>query len=427
MEKWLVKKRHAGEGRAEDQAKKRKEEMKTSLKAGWAPCPCCGQLVGVSAMSHHLDKRCAHYEGSDRRRRPASCAVVYTIGHGTWNEEAIYSRLESVGTTTVIDVRSFPEKAMVPGIDESWKWTRSHLELKSRIAYEWKGSSLGSCGETLIGREEALRSVRDRAVQGEIIALLSVEIDPTKCHRYVLARELMELGIRVAHLRADDSSIAYHPRSPLKPAIPQTIQGNFLVPDFISMEEEKELLRFLDDTNRLEPQWTLRNFNGPAYGQIWGIRTNLKARQLLEPIHPIPSIFGILIRRMRTGLGGPKQNPLAEFYPNEANALDYHRPRGHYLGAHCDDRYLSGPILVNLCLAGDATMTYTRENSRVSRHGSVGDDVDACRVYLPRRALQIQLGKVRYSYTHAIRHEDFHNDRRVSITFRMNRHPGHRI
>lgn len=327
-----------------------------------------------------------------------------------------------------MDVRSFPEQVtVVPGTVDNRKWTRSHLELNSRIAYEWKGSSLGGRGDTMICREEALRSVRDRAVQGEIIALMCAETDPTKCHRYMLARDLMELGICVAHLRADDSSIAYHPRSLLKPVIPQKIHGNFLVPDFISVEEEGELLRFLDDTNRSEPQWTLRNFNGPAFGQIWGIRTNLKARQLLEPIHPIPQIFVVLIRRMRTGLGGAKRNPLAAFYPNEANALDYHRSKGHYLGAHCDDRYLSGPILVNLCLAGDATMTYTRDESRIVRRSSVGDDVDTCRVYLPRRSLQIQLGKVRYSYTHAIRQDDFHSDRRVSITFRMNRHPGHRI
>ena len=126
-----------------------------------------------------------------------------------------------------------------------------------------------------------------------------------------------------------------------------------------------------------------------------------------EPAHAMPDIFAPLVRRMRT------IPELRNFRPNEANALDYRRSEGHYLGAHCDDRQLSGPILVNLCLAGDATMTYTRD--RAGR-GSAGETV---RARLPRRALQIQSGSVRFDYRHGIANADFHADRRVSITFRL--------
>ena len=60
--------------------------------------------------------------------------------------------------------------------------------------------------------------------------------------------------------------------------------------------------------------------------------------------------------------GGP--SPLAGFEANEANALKYIRADGHYLGAHVDDRQLSGEVIVNLSLAGDAVMLYTHDKDK---------------------------------------------------------------
>ena len=52
------------------------------------------------------------------------------------------------------------------------------------------------------------------------------------------------------------------------------------------------------------------------------------------------------------------------FQPNGANAIDYRKSNGHFLKPHCDDRQLSGKILVNLCLCADAIMTYTRDRQK---------------------------------------------------------------
>lgn len=49
------------------------------------------------------------------------------------------------------------------------------------------------------------------------------------------------------------------------------------------------------------------------------------------------------------------------------------------------------------------------------------------RVLLPRLALQIQSGTVRYDYRHSIANADLLSDRRVSITFRANAHPFHNV
>ena len=45
---------------------------------------------------------------------------------------------------------------------------------------------------------------------------------------------------------------------------------------------------------------------------------------------------------------------IPRFRPNGANAIDYNKAAGHEITAHCDDRQLSGDILANLSLAGDA-------------------------------------------------------------------------
>ena len=95
--------------------------------------------------------------------------------------------------------------------------------------------------------------------------------------------------------------------------------------------------------------------------------------------------------------------------PNQANAISYTKARGHYLGAHCDDRQLSGLILCNLSLGCDSVMTYRNDR-----------DMEEApqRVELPRRSLQLQTGHVRFNYAHGIASEDLRGERRVSITLR---------
>jgi hypothetical protein len=49
---------------------------------------------------------------------------------------------------------------------------------------------------------------------------------------------------------------------------------------------------------------------------------------------------------INTNRTGTTKRLLVDWKPNEANAIDYRRGRGHSLAAHCDDRQLSGRILV---------------------------------------------------------------------------------
>lgn len=185
--------------------------------------------------------------------------------------------------------------------------------------------------------------------------------------------------------------------------------GLFFYPDFISVEEEDQLLQWLDDPKEL-PGWKMGRFNGHHAGKRWGVHCNLRDRRVEAPEHPLPLplqqiVFSKLSHlscwRVLATRRGPK---FRSFHPNEANAIDYRRQRGDWLQAHVDDRKLSTEPIANLSLAGDCIMTF-------------GDD-PSFRVNLPRRGLQILTGPARYNYTHAIANSDLLSDRRVSITMR---------
>lgn len=188
-----------------------------------------------------------------------------------------------------------------------------------------------------------------------------------------------------------------------------TLAGHHIIRNFLSEDEEAALLRALDDGAR-RPRWVLRHVgNGPSFAMAWGVRVGLTERLVRPPEFAMPSFLDVCMARF----GEASPALLGTFSPVEANALDYRRAQGHYLGAHFDDRHLNGDVLCTLSLAGDCVMTFQRCQGRggPSAPGRV-------RVPLPRRSLSIQTGQCRYDYTHAIANEDLLSERRVSITFR---------
>ena len=98
---------------------------------------------------------------------------------------------------------------------------------------------------------------------------------------------------------------------------------------------------------------------------------------------------------------------LRNFIPNECNANYYQKALKHYLKPHYDDRALSGPVLMNLSLAGRSRMTYTKPGT-----------TEMVVVELPPRCLQLVTGSARWDFMHAIKAEDVLDERRMSITWR---------
>mmetsp|Transcript_2872 Transcript_2872/g.9390 ORF Transcript_2872/g.9390 Transcript_2872/m.9390 type:complete len:321 (-) Transcript_2872:86-1048(-) len=254
------------------------------------------------------------------------------------------------------------------------------------------------------------------------------------CRRQIPSFRLQVHASACEDFRADgEPRLAAGPRAPAPIEVPgvgeaqahPTLVGQYLIPNFVSPAEEAAILSWLGRPGEREcaPAWRLREFNGRAYGKAWGVRTDLRARTQMVPAHPMPSQLRAVASRM--GEAVRAVTGTAGWRPTEANAILYRRQEGHSLTAHVDDRALSGDVLCNLCLAGSAVMTYTREQGDARPpQQAVGLSRPRAlprseRVPLPRYALQIQTKACRFEYAHAIDNADLVDGERVSITFRQ--------
>jgi alkylated DNA repair protein alkB family protein 4 len=217
----------------------------------------------------------------------------------------------------------------------------------------------------------------------------------------------------------------------LKVTTVEELPGLFLIYNFISEEEEDKIMRVVESTEYMD--WKFSSFNGNCYSKYYGVKTQfglpdelrlVRKNDAAQGEHDIPpGLFPYMERFKHCVALNPHifTNEFRDFKPNECNMNSYRPAEGHYLRPHFDDRFLSGPILMNLSLCGDAKMTYAKpENANLSTNaiatGAFGHTVT---VPLPRRCLQLVSGTARWSYTHEIRPADILDPRRVSITWRQ--------
>jgi hypothetical protein len=209
------------------------------------------------------------------------------------------------------------------------------------------------------------------------------------------------------------------------------LPGLFLIQNFISEEEEQLVLSFLDDNSKIS--WKFSSFNGSCLTKKFGMVTQYGLPDELRLVRPneldngevsLPAELKFLPERLKWIVA---QHPtlfpseLRAFEPNECNANSYLRSEQHSLRPHFDDRTLSGPVLMNLSMAGSALMTFAKPSNDKLNTAAIaaGTFTAAWEVPLPRRCLQLVTGAARWSFTHGIRQEHILEDRRVSITWRQ--------
>lgn len=188
----------------------------------------------------------------------------------------------------------------------------------------------------------------------------------------------------------------------------EPLPGLHLFHDFITEEEEEQILAELDGTSHHEGflPWKFARFNGPHKGKRWGVHCNLRDRRVGAAENPLPPfVVTILLPKLQ------RVPQMIGCSPNEANAIDYSHKAGDYLTGHVDDRQLSKEPIANLSLAGDCYMTFANQKAK-------GRSEEPSRILLPRRTLQVITGKARYEYSHGIRNQDLLSERRVSVTLR---------
>lgn len=217
------------------------------------------------------------------------------------------------------------------------------------------------------------------------------------------------------------------------------IKGLYTIYDFVTVEEEEALIKFLDSPDEIVcPPWKASKFNGQCMSKGWGVKTvhgtylnkrigYVRQNDASAGEPDLPKAFDWLVERVHElwhsfevemkGKDNSRTNIVKEMKAlklNEGNANAYKKSQGHHLRPHVDDRFLSGPLLVNLSLAGRGSMRYQRESAvleaRRSELGAVQtgmvmhhtEAVDSIDVELPRRALQIVSGPARFDYEHSI-------------------------
>lgn len=196
------------------------------------------------------------------------------------------------------------------------------------------------------------------------------------------------------------------------------IPGLFLIHDFISIEEEENLLFNIENDHRND--WKFSSFNGHCLSKQYGVRTQfglmneqrlVRENDVKNNEFDIPEFMYFLVKRLHRilpTLETPLTDNMKNFIPNECNVNLYEKSKKDYLVPHFDDRYLSGEVLMNISLAGYSKMTFVDTKNNYIEYD----------VSLPRRCLQLVTGLARYTFLHSIKAENIIDERRISITFR---------
>ncbi|XP_053312802.1 alpha-ketoglutarate-dependent dioxygenase alkB homolog 4 [Spea bombifrons] len=218
--------------------------------------------------------------------------------------------------------------------------------------------------------------------------------------------------------------------------------GVCLIQDFVTQEEEKEMVHLMDQEEWKPSQSGRRK-------QDFGPKVNFKKQKLkVGNFSGLPSFSQRLWHRMK------EYAVLEGFLPVEQCNLDYHSDRGSAIDPHFDDSWLWGERLVSLNLLSNTVLTMTTDSVDSIQLMATGEgtqssaiidlkpnnfhhtdvpgssffddesqtklvpcsDVEVA-ICLPRRSLVVLYGEARFKWKHAI-HRKHIKDRRICCTFR---------
>lgn len=209
--------------------------------------------------------------------------------------------------------------------------------------------------------------------------------------------------------------------------------GIYIQDDFLSLEEESELIKGID-----EMPWDLSQSGRRK--QNFGPKCNFKKNKLrLGDFQGFPKFSQFVQEKFRV-------IPILEdFYTIEQCSLEYDPQRGASIDPHIDDCWVWGERVVTVNLLSDSvlTLTYNRkinyynlhliekypkvldENGTRSLNGNcykvkLYEDnkfYPVVRVVMPRRSLLVMYNSARYDWEHQILREDI-RERRVCLAYR---------
>ncbi|XP_077234781.1 RNA-binding (RRM/RBD/RNP motifs) family protein [Tasmannia lanceolata] len=240
------------------------------------------------------------------------------------------------------------------------------------------------------------------------------------------------LGDRILHIRY---SVFQHPPSEVDDSVSVSlgaseleIPGLYLLHDFISINEERELLAAVD--NRSWKSLSKRRVQHYGYEFLYETR-NVNTKQFLGEL---PSFAVPVLKKISlfSNVDGAENNILDQLTVNEY-------PPGVGLSPHIDTHSAFGGMIFSLSLAGSCVMEFRKYTHGVwlplsaTNSCMKGENSGHCSnfirkaIFLPPRSMLLLSGEARYAWHHYITHHKVdivggraikRGSRRVSFTFR---------
>lgn len=178
-----------------------------------------------------------------------------------------------------------------------------------------------------------------------------------------------------------------------------SIKGVMVDPEFISEEEEKDLIQHIDSSNRWVSSQEGRS------KQDYGPKINFLAQKAsLGNFQGFPKFSKKLVDRMTQRFS----DLMKDFIPVEFCILEYTPNRSSYIRPHYDDKWAWGDRLITVNLLSDTSLRLTREFNTPPLEISVK---------MPARSLVVISNEARYDWLHSINRYDI-KSRRIAMTWR---------
>ncbi|XP_071789689.1 alpha-ketoglutarate-dependent dioxygenase alkB homolog 4-like [Asterias amurensis] len=175
--------------------------------------------------------------------------------------------------------------------------------------------------------------------------------------------------------------------------------GVILIPEFVSEEEEAEIVQIID-----ESPW--KPSQSGRWKQDYGPKVNFKRRKLKTgSFTGLPPFIQPFVNRINSHPG------LGDFVPVELCNLDYRPDRGSSIDPHRDDSWLWGERLITINLLSgtflDMTPVTTSDLTPVTTSDTTSAEHDpqtalTVRIPLPARSLIVVSGAARHDWNHGI-------------------------
>jgi alkylated DNA repair protein alkB family protein 4 len=177
------------------------------------------------------------------------------------------------------------------------------------------------------------------------------------------------------------------------------IGGVHVIEDFVTTEEEQQLVRTIDTRKPWTPSQEGRR------KQDYGPKVSfLKRKVSVGDFGGFPNFAVNLFKRMSTRY----PDLLNDFVPVEFCLLEYTPERGSYIRPHYDDKWIWGDRLITVNLLSETCLRLTREY-KIPPYEII--------IKMPARSLIVIRGEARYEWHHSINRYDI-KSRRIAMTWR---------